>query len=263
MITTPISNLLRQKYLIFSENGWSQIVNWNLEAIFIFIILGLGLNQVVPSVEGISYLKFFFSGFIFANVLKATFDHSAMIYIEKISVKEFLMNQKMLPMSSKEILQTEIITDTICGFLSSISILILAWLMDLVQLYQLSIGIFFLLVVSHFFSLMSKSCAILIRHLSTLRFFQLIVLVPMYLLSGVFFSIEVYPKWLSYFVDTLPLTHVVKIYRAFLIQKFDPNLWLSLIIFFGYYLLFYYLINFVVYKKFDKLINQEDENQIA
>jgi ABC-type polysaccharide/polyol phosphate export permease len=254
MLSSPVSNILRQQYVINFEHRWSEIIYQNIEGAFIFVFFGLGFSQLIPSVEGVSYLKYFFCGFIFANVFRIGFENSAISFFERYSNKEVMVNCHQYPVSTKQILLSEIIFDTVYSFLCSILILILGLAMQIIAFYQFSLALLGLLIVSNFVALLSKALSLSFWTIRSLKWIQLGILMPIYFLSGVFLPTQTYSSWLTHLIEISPLTHIVRIFRAVVSENFGSHLWLSLVIFFGYYLLIYYVMNFYIYKKFDEKV---------
>jgi len=221
MLSSPISNILRQQYVINFEHRWAEIVYQNIEGAFIFLFFGLGFSQLVPSLEGVSYLKYFFCGFLFANIFRIGFDNSAINFFERYSKKEVILNCHQYPVTSKQILISEIICDTIYGFLCSILVLILGLAMQIIELYQFSLALLSLLIISNFVTLFSKALSLSFWSIRSLKWLQIGILMPIYFLSGVFIPTHNYPSWLSHFIQISPLTHIVKILELLLVKTLD------------------------------------------
>lgn len=186
-----------------------------LEPLIMLAALGFGLGGFIPDFNGISYLLFLASGLpvttaMFTSAYECTY--GTFVRLEYDKVYDGILGA---PISPTDLLLGELLFAGTKGFLFSLAVLAVGWVTQIIT-YPLSIaaaGAGFLCGVM--FASLSMVITSFVKNMNHFNFYFTGILSPMFFFSGAVFPLDNMPTSIIYLAEVLPLTHVVRMSRAF------------------------------------------------
>jgi lipooligosaccharide transport system permease protein len=200
---------------VYTSNFYSNAFPPFFEPLIFLAGLGIGLGAVIHKMGNIDYLLFLASGVIvtsamFTAAYECTFGTFIRLEFEK--VYDGMLGA---PLSPNNLIAGEILFAGTKGLFFSFAVLAVTWIVGIIR-YPLSIMTIFVgFITGIMFAALSMFITSFVNNINHFNFFFTGLITPMFFFSGVVFPIENLPKALIYAAEAIPLTHVVRIARAF------------------------------------------------
>ena len=181
--------------------------------------LGVGMGMYIKEMDGMPYVLFLASGLIVtSSMYTAAFEctFGTFIRLEFDKVYDGMIGA---PISVRELVIGEILFAGTKGFFFALAVLIIIWIFGIVST-PLSIGAAFVgFITGLMFATMSMSITSLVRNINHFNFYLTGVISPMFFFSGVVFPLTNLPANMAFIAEIIPLTHVVRMARAFCVPE--------------------------------------------
>lgn len=179
--------------------------------------LGIGFGGFIPNMGTVSYTLFLASGLIVtSSMYTASFEctFGTFIRLEFDKVYDGMLGA---PISPGNLILGEILFAGTKGFFFSFAVLVVIWVTGIIS-YPLSVVAALVgFITGIMFGTLSMFITSFIKNINHFNFYFTGLLSPMFFFSGVVFPIEKLPKALIVIAEVIPLTHVVRMARAFCI----------------------------------------------
>jgi lipooligosaccharide transport system permease protein len=198
------------------------------------LALGLGLGAYVASMDGVSFMTFIAPGLLAVTAMNAvTFDAAFEGYdrLNESGVYKGMITSPLLP---GEIVAGELLWEATRSLLYGGIFLIVIAAFGLVHSLWALILPLPLLLVGMLFAAPALLVATLARNHENLFYYFTLVVTPMFMFSGVFFPIARLPAVVRDVVVALPLYHAVNLFRALILGRVHPVLWVDVAWLVGY-----------------------------
>ncbi|HSH84112.1 MAG TPA: ABC transporter permease [Guyparkeria sp.] len=212
------------------------------EPVIYLLGLGIGLGTLVGDIGGLPYLVFLASGIVASSAMIAvSFEGMYSVYTRMVPQKTF---DAILatPLDIDDIILGETIWAASKGLLSAAAILIVAAVLGAVPggwMALWALPVVFLLGLA--FAGPAIIMTTLAGNYDFFNYYFVLVITPMFMLSGVFFPIETLPDWMQTAVQVLPLTHAIEVIRPLIIGEPVERLLTHLAVLAGFAVVTYYL----------------------
>jgi lipooligosaccharide transport system permease protein len=216
-----VSQVWSRNYSQFKRT-WVISLFWAiLEPIFMLTALGYGLGSLVPTVEGKSYVEFFFPGLICSSSMLIAFFASTYDVFSKLTHQRLFQTQILTPIEPREIVIGEVLWAASKGLFSAVGISVVASFFGLTETLRIFPALLMIFLSCLVFASFGMLVSTYVRNFDEIIFPTSGFIIPMSLLSGVYFPIDQLPYGLQYAVYIFPLTHSVRAVRALVLQGFD------------------------------------------
>jgi len=210
-------NLLGFRTLFYREcHRFVRIANQTIippviTAALYILIFGNALGSRISSLSGVSYLDFLIPGLVMMSVISSAYSNtSSSFYISRFqgNIQELLVSS----MSNFEIVLAIILGGVARGLCVGICVAATSMLFTDMVVLHLGVTFFFLIAVAFVFSCAGFISGIWADDFDKLSLFQTYCLTPLTYLGGVFFSLEMLPRFwqgvaranpVLYFIDGL------------------------------------------------------------
>jgi ABC-2 type transport system permease protein len=180
-------------------------------------IMGTGLSSIVPGIGGASYIEFLIPGIIGMTLLFSSMFSGISVIIDKQFgfMKEILV----APISRLSIMVGKTIGGATTALINGLIILLLAIIIGVhfVGFAGMLISIVFMLLISASFVSLGVAIASRMSDMSGFQMIMNFLIMPMFMLSGVFFPIDQTPTWMQTIAHFDPLFYGVDGLRGSLI----------------------------------------------
>ncbi|MBN2855781.1 MAG: ABC transporter permease [Halothiobacillaceae bacterium] len=205
------------------------------EPLIYLLGLGLGLGHLVGSVGGLPYLTFLASGVVASSAMTTvSFEGMYSVFTRMVPQKTYDA-MMATPMDVDDIILGEVIWAALKGVISAAAILLVAAFLGAVPGGVMAL---WALPVVFVMGLAFAGPAIMMSAIAGsydfFNYYFVLVVTPMFMLSGVFFPLDSFPPALQVVVQFLPLTHAVEVIRPLIVGQPVAQLGLHLLVLAGF-----------------------------
>ncbi len=212
----------------------------NLGQPFLFLLaFGFGLGKSVPEIEGMSYLQFIAPGLVASAVMySAAFEATYGSYT-RLSTQGTFEAILITPITIFELALGEILWGATKGLVAGLIMLATLPLFGVVPSTWALLMVPLLFVEGIIFSAFGLIMTAIATNYDFFNYFTSLVITPLFLFSGIFFSLKAVAPALRNVLMLLPLSNIVDLSRMLCYGRFNQTLpiELELLIILGFTLL--------------------------
>ncbi|TAM81180.1 MAG: ABC transporter [Jatrophihabitans sp.] len=200
------------------RRGWMLIFSGFFEPLFYLFSLGTGLHSLVGTVIGpgghpISYSAFIAPALLASSAMNGAIYDSTMNVFFKMKYGKIYDGMLATSLGPMDVAIGEIAWALIRGGLYSAGFLVVMFAMGLTaSLWALAL-LPAALLIAFAFGAVGMSVTTYMKTIQDLDMVQVVIL-PMFLFSGTFYGLDVYPRWLQIAVECLPLNQGIELLRG-------------------------------------------------
>lgn len=208
---TQVMAVILRELIILKRKFWRYFFSFTISPMLYFVTFGWGGRQGLSS-GGADYSAFLLPGLIAMSAMMNSFGLSTEINVARFYWKTF-DEIRTAPVADWAYVAGETISGVIRGCLAAAIVIAmgLAFRVPLTVSFMLFVSVFMTTVV---FSALAISTAMLAKSHADQGMLSSFVITPMAFLCGTFFPVEVYPSWLQWLVQLMPLTPASHLVRA-------------------------------------------------
>jgi lipooligosaccharide transport system permease protein len=200
------------------RRGWMVIFSGFFEPLFYLFALGTGLHRLVGTVLGpgghpISYTAFIAPALLASSAMNGAVYDSTMNVFFKLKYAKLYDSMLATSLGPLDIAVGEIGWALIRGGMYSAGFMLVMLFMGLMPSWWAVLMLPAALLIAFAFGAVGMAVTSYMKSFQDLDLVQLAVL-PMFLFSGTFYSLSVYPAWLRVVVECLPLQHGIALLRG-------------------------------------------------
>jgi lipooligosaccharide transport system permease protein len=198
------------------------------EPLIYLLGLGFGLGRFVGEMSGMSYIAFLSSGIIASSAMTtASFEGMYSVFTRMVPQKTY---EAILatPLEIDDILAGEMLWCATKSLFSGMAILAVATVLGVVGSWQALWVIPVVFLIGLCFAGPALIMSSLAYNYDFFNYYFVLIVTPMYILSGVFYPIESLPAGVQGAVQFLPLTHAVILTRGLVAGAELHQPWLHL-----------------------------------
>ena len=211
-----------------------------------FIIMGKFIGSHINDIQGYSYIEFIAPGLIMMGIITNSYANSvSSFYSSKFQrhIEEMLVS----PMPNYIIILGFMLGGIARGVIVGIAITIVALFFTQLQLHHVGIVLLTTLLTSALFSLAGIINGIFANSFDDISIIPTFVLTPLTYLGGVFFSIEMLPKFWQSVSLANPILYMVNSFRLGVLGITDLSLISAIAVMLGFFITLFliclYLLN--------------------
>jgi lipooligosaccharide transport system permease protein len=209
--------VLERAVKVYSKN-WLLILTGFVEPVLYLFALGTGLRSLVGTVTGpggiqLSYVAFIAPALLASSAMNGAIYDSTMNVFFKMKYAKLYDSMLSTSMGPLDVAIGEIGWALIRGGLYSVGFLIVMLVMGLVASWWAVLLLPAALLIAFGFAAVGMAVTTYMKAVQDLDYVQLAVL-PLFLFSGTFYGLDVYPRWLQLVVECLPLHHGIELLRS-------------------------------------------------
>jgi lipooligosaccharide transport system permease protein len=210
-------HVVRRNYLVWRKLLGSALVGHLADPLIWLVGLGFGLGSLLPTVGGLSYMAFLGSGMLCYSVMNSATFEGLWSAFTRLKMQRTWESILQAPMTVNDIVVGEWVWAALKGTLSGIAILLVMTGLGLVESFAALWVLPVVVLVGLTFSGLALIVTALAKSYDLFTFYFSLFLMPMMLVSGVFFPTEQLPKAVQYVAQALPLVHATALTRGFVV----------------------------------------------
>lgn len=205
---------------VYSKNLISNGLPPFLEPLIFLVGIGLGLGRYIDSMEGLPYLHYLASGLLVtAAMFTAAFECTFGTFI-RLEFDKVYDGMLASPITADDLLVGEILWAGTKGFVFSASVLVVVSAFGILPLGRTLIAPVLGFLTGTMFAAVGLLVTSFVTTINHFNFFFTGFLSPMFFFSGVVFPVTRLPAVVRPIAEALPLTHSVRLTRAFAFNEF-------------------------------------------
>ena len=174
---------------------WKQTIMPGLISSALYILVfGHALGARIGEIKDISYMNYIIPGLVMMSVINHAYQNSSSSLMQAKFLK-FLDDLLITPLSGFEISVAYIIGATCRGLINGMMVILLSMLLTGFTIDNILLTSFYLITVSWAFGAMGVIVGIYAKTWDHIGMFTTFVFMPLYMLGGVFWSIEMLPEF--------------------------------------------------------------------
>ncbi len=212
--------VLERDVLVYRRN-WTIIVSGFFEPVFYLLGIGFGLGTLVGDVGDIPYAAFVAPGLMATTAMNGALMEATFNLFFKLKYAKTFEAILATPLGPADVAVGEVGWSLTRGLLYAIGFLVVMLALGLVLSPSGILAIPGALLIGLAAASVGMSACTFMRKWQD---FDLVIVVttPMFLFSGTFFPISVYPEWLRLIVEATPLYRGVHMLRSFTTGDVGP-----------------------------------------
>jgi lipooligosaccharide transport system permease protein len=212
--------VLERDVLVYRRN-WSIIVSGFFEPIFYLLGVGFGLGTLVGDVDGIPYAAFVAPGLMATTAMNGALMEATFNLFFKLKYAKTFDAILATPLGPADVAIGEVGWSLTRGLLYALGFLIVMFALGLVLAPTALLAIPGALLIGLAAASVGMAATTYMRKWQDFDIVNVITM-PMFLFSGTFFPISVYPEWLRIIVECTPLYRGVHMLRSFTTGDIGP-----------------------------------------
>lgn len=210
-------HVVRRNYLVWRKLLGSALVGHLADPLIWLVGLGFGLGSLLPSVGGLSYMAFLGSGMLCYSVMNSASFEGLWSAFTRLKMQRTWESILQAPMTVTDIVVGEWVWAALKGVLSGLAILLVMTALGLVESLAALWVLPIVLLVGLTFAGLALIVTALAKAYDLFTYYFSLFIMPMMLVSGVFFPSEQLPKAVQYVAGVLPLAHATALTRGLVV----------------------------------------------
>jgi lipooligosaccharide transport system permease protein len=212
------SHVVLERAFRVYRRSWMVIFSGFFEPLFYLFAMGTGLHRLVGTVSGpgghpISYTAFIAPALLASSAMNGAVYDSTMNVFHKLKYAKLYEAMLATSLGPLDVAAGEIGWALFRGGLYACGFMIVMALMGLMASAWALAMLPACLLIAFAFGAVGMTVTSYMKSWQDLDLVQVAVL-PMFLFSGTFYSLDVYPRWLQITVECLPLHHGIALLRG-------------------------------------------------
>ena len=214
--------LLERGFMVY-RRMWPVIVSGFFEPLFYLLSIGVGLGKLTGAVDGVPYTDFVAPALLATSAMNGAVYDSTMNVFWKIKYGKTYDAMLSTPLRVGDIAVGEIGWALMRGLIYSTAFLTVMLAMGLVHSVWAVLALPVAVLIGFAFAAVGLACTSFMRSWQDFDFVNLAVL-PMFLFSGAFYPLSIYPTGVRYAIEVLPLYHGIELLRSLTLGTVHPGL---------------------------------------
>jgi lipooligosaccharide transport system permease protein len=212
------SHIVLERAFRVYRRSWMVIFSGFFEPLFYLFALGTGLHNLVGTVVGpgghvLTYSAFIAPALLASSAMNGAIFDSTMNVFFKMKFAKLYDAMLATSLGPLDIAIGEISWALLRGGLYSAGFLIVMQVMGLTASWWAALLLPAALLIAFGFAAVGMAVTTYMRNIQDLDLIE-VVMLPLFLFSGTFYNLSVYPAWLRIVVECLPLQHGIALLRG-------------------------------------------------
>lgn len=190
-----------------------------LEPLIFLAGLGIGFGTYIQTMGAINYILFLASGIVVtSSMYTAAFEctYGTFIRLEFDKVYDGMLGA---PLSPDNLILGEMLFAGTKGFFFALAVLLVTWILGIITAPISIMAALVGFICGIMFAALSLWITSLVKNINHFNFYFTGLLSPMFFFSGAVFPLDNLPETIQWVAEAIPLTHVVRLARAFCIPQ--------------------------------------------
>ena len=212
-----VPQLLERGFIAFRSSTWMIVLSGFLEPVLYLLSFGYGIGKLLPSItvggESIKYAVFIAPALLATSAMNGAIYDSTMNVFFKLNHDRIYHGMLATSMGPLDVALGEIGWALLRGFSYACAFMAVVAPLGLIPSIWGVLAIPAAVLIAFGFASCGMALTSYMKSFQQLEIVN-IFLLPMFLFSGAFYPVSVFPQWLQFTVNLLPLTHAINLVRS-------------------------------------------------
>ena len=212
-----VPQLLERGFIVFRSSTWMMVLSGFLEPVLYLLSFGYGIGKLLPSItvggESIKYAVFIAPALLATSAMNGAIYDSTMNVFFKLNHDRIYHGMLATSMGPLDVALGEIGWALLRGFSYACTFMVVVAPLGLIPSLWGILAIPAAVLIAFGFASCGMALTSYMKSFQQLEIIN-IFLLPMFLFSGSFYPVSVFPQWLQFTVNLLPLTHAINLVRS-------------------------------------------------
>jgi lipooligosaccharide transport system permease protein len=238
-IKSNFIKIWKRNFLFFQKHIWVSLFWIVFEPMMYLLALGYGLGSFVDNINRQSYIDFFFPGLVAMTSMMVPFFEGTYANYTKLTHQKLYTSVLLTPMGADEIVFGEILWSTTKGFIGVLGVLFISSFFGLVNTWNILLVLPVVFLIAWLFSSLAMVVTSMAKNYDSFIYATSGFIIPMTLISGVYYPMQQLPFFLQAVSYALPLSHGVGLMHGLMSSQLTwvHGLHLLYLLFFGWVLM--------------------------
>ena len=214
-------HLLIERNVLVYRHAWMTIFSGFFEPLFYLFSIGIGLGHFVGQIHGVSYASYVAPALLASSAMNGALNDALTNVFWKLRYMKVYESVLATPLGPGDVAVGETIWAQMRGILYSVGFLVTVAAFGLIHSWWALFSLPAAMLIGFSFAGMGIGASTFVRTWQDLEIVQIVQL-PMFLFSGTFYPLSVYPAALQWLVRVSPLYHAIALIRAFTLGHAAP-----------------------------------------
>lgn len=210
--------VIQRSYLAFRTSGWIVVATGFLEPVMYLLSFGYGVGKLIGDIEiapgrFVSYAAFIAPALLATSAMNGAIYDATWNVFFKLRFDRIYQGMLTTSLGPLDVALGEIGWALLRGLLYSIAFMSIVALFGLITTPWALLAIPAAVLIAFGFASIGMAITTYVKSFEQMNLVN-IVMLPMFLFSGSFYPLTIYPDWLQIFIKSLPLWHGVVLIRS-------------------------------------------------
>jgi len=212
-----VPQLLERGFIAFRSSTWMIVLSGFIEPVLYLLSFGYGIGKLLPTIESggqsIEYAAFIAPALLATSAMNGAIYDSTMNVFFKLNHDRIYHGMLATSMGPLDVALGEIGWALLRGFSYACAFMAVVAPLGLIGSLWGLLAIPAAVLIAFGFASVGMAITSYLTSFQQLEVIN-IFLVPMFLFSGSFYPLSVFPQWLQFVANLLPLTHAINLVRG-------------------------------------------------
>jgi lipooligosaccharide transport system permease protein len=220
--------ILERSYLAFRSSAWIVVLTGFLEPVLYLFSFGYGVGKLIGTMEispghFVSYAAFIAPALLATSAMNGAIYDATWNVFFKLKFDRVYQGMLATSLGPLDVTLGEISWALLRGMVYAIAFMSIVGGLGLVSTPWALLAIPCSVLIAFGFAAIGMTVTTYMKSFEQMNVIN-IVLLPMFLFSGAFYPLSVYPAWLQAFIKALPLWHGISLIRAVMLGMISTAL---------------------------------------
>jgi lipooligosaccharide transport system permease protein len=211
-------SMLERAFMAFKTSSWIIVLSGFVEPIFYLAAFGFGLGQVIDGVTDtagnpISYAAFIAPALLATSAMNGAIYDSTWNVFFKMHFGKLYQTILQTSLGTLDVALGEISWALLRGLAYAIGFMAVMAPLGLIPSWWGLLAIPGAVLIAFAFAAIGMGVTSYLKSFQQMNWVNFFLL-PMFLFSGTFYPLDIYPEWLQRVIEALPLWHAIQLERA-------------------------------------------------
>lgn len=222
------SKLVERNFLAFKTSNWLVIVSGFVEPVFYLLAFGFGIGKLIGGVTDgnghtVTYAQFIVPALLATSAMNGAIMDSTWNVFFKMHFGKIYQAMLATSLGSLDVALGEIGWALLRGLTYSIGFMFITVPLGLVPSVWGALAIPAATLIAFGFASVGMGITSYLKNFHQMDYLNFFML-PMFLFSGTFYPVSVFPDWIQVIVKALPLSQAVELVRGLTLGNVDASL---------------------------------------
>ncbi len=222
------SVVLERGFMALKTSNWIIVASGFVEPVLYLLAFGFGIGQLVGAVSGsngqqISYAAFIAPALLATSAMNGAIYDSTWNVFFKMHFAKLYQTMLSTSLGPLDVAIGEISWALLRGLVYSLGFMTVMAALGLITSWWAILAIPGAVLIAFGFASVGMGITSYLKNLHQMNWINFFML-PMFLFSGTFYPLSIYPDWLQAFIQAWPLWHAIQLERAFMLGNLSPEI---------------------------------------